>query len=44
MATIQYGGYYSLEIAPGLVMISLNTQYCDSNNFWVRDGVVALRD
>jgi hypothetical protein len=24
-----------VEILPGLVLISVNTQYCDSNNFWV---------
>lgn len=33
--TLQYAGYYTQLIAPGLRVIALNTQYCDSSNFWL---------
>eukprot|EP00088_Acartia_fossae_P026753 TRINITY_DN2753_c0_g1_i2.p1 TRINITY_DN2753_c0_g1~~TRINITY_DN2753_c0_g1_i2.p1 ORF type:complete len:675 (+),score=82.41 TRINITY_DN2753_c0_g1_i2:37-2061(+) len=33
--TLQYGGYYSVNIAPGLRVISLNMNYCMNKNFWL---------
>lgn len=35
LQTVQYGGYYTTLIRPGLRLISLNTQYCDINNFYL---------
>jgi hypothetical protein len=32
----RYGGYYTTLIRSGFRLISLNTQYCDINNFYVR--------
>jgi len=33
-STIRYGGYYTAVILPGLRVISLNTNYCYTSNWW----------
>jgi len=33
--TLRYGGYYSVNVAPGLRVISLNMNYCMNKNFWL---------
>ncbi|XP_046635576.1 sphingomyelin phosphodiesterase-like [Daphnia pulicaria] len=33
-STIRYGGYYTAVILPGLRVISLNTNYCYTGNWW----------
>ena len=33
--TIQHGAYYSLTVAPGLRVISLNMNYCMNKNLWL---------
>jgi sphingomyelin phosphodiesterase len=35
LTSLRQGGYYTTLIRPGLRLISLNTQYCDINNFWL---------
>lgn len=35
LETYRKGGYYTTMIRPGLRFIGLNTQYCDTNNFWL---------
>jgi len=34
-STMEYGGYYTDIITPGLRIVSFNTMYCDSDNFWL---------
>jgi len=33
--TLRYGGYYSVNVGPGLRVISLNMNYCMNKNFWL---------
>lgn len=33
-STIRYGGYYTAVVQPGLRVISLNTNYCYTGNWW----------
>lgn len=33
--TIGYGGFYAMQYSPKLRIVSLNTQYCDTLNFWL---------
>jgi len=33
--SIRYGGYYSVNVAPNLRVISLNMNYCMNKNFWL---------
>lgn len=33
-STIRYGGYYTAVVQPGLRVISLNTNYCYTANWW----------
>jgi len=33
--TLQYGGYFSVSLAPGLRVISLNMNFCMNKNFWL---------
>lgn len=33
-STIRYGGYYTALIQPGLRVVSLNTNYCYTGNWW----------
>lgn len=31
----RYGGFYTLEIQPGLRVVSLNMNFCARENFWL---------
>ena len=33
--TLLYGGYFSVNIGPGLRLISVNMNYCMNKNFWL---------
>lgn len=33
-STIRYGGYYTVVIQPGLRVVSMNTNYCYTGNWW----------
>ncbi|TKS82953.1 Sphingomyelin phosphodiesterase [Collichthys lucidus] len=35
LKTLRYGGFYSLEIQPGLRVVSLNMNFCARENFWL---------
>ena len=35
LSTFREGGYYTTLINSGFRFIGINTQYCDSNNFWL---------
>ncbi|XP_004366050.2 sphingomyelin phosphodiesterase [Capsaspora owczarzaki ATCC 30864] len=35
MDTIRYGGYYQVEIEPGLRLASLNMNFCNNGNYWL---------
>lgn len=33
--TVRYGGYYTTLIRPGLRIVSMNNNYCYTNNWWI---------
>eukprot|EP00066_Takifugu_rubripes_P006537 XP_003971403.1 PREDICTED: sphingomyelin phosphodiesterase [Takifugu rubripes] len=33
--TLRYGGFYTMEIQPGLRVVSLNMNFCAAENFWL---------
>lgn len=35
LKTLRYGGFYTLEIQPGLRVVSLNMNFCAQENFWL---------
>nr|XP_040038008.1 sphingomyelin phosphodiesterase [Gasterosteus aculeatus aculeatus] len=35
LKTLRYGGFYTLEIQPGLRVVSLNMNFCARENFWL---------
>ncbi|XP_068600636.1 sphingomyelin phosphodiesterase [Brachionichthys hirsutus] len=35
LKTLRYGGFYTMEIQPGLRVVSLNMNYCARENFWL---------
>uniref|UniRef100_A0A3B3ZYD7 Sphingomyelin phosphodiesterase n=1 Tax=Periophthalmus magnuspinnatus TaxID=409849 RepID=A0A3B3ZYD7_9GOBI len=35
LKTLRYGGFYTLQIQPGLRLVSLNMNYCARENFWL---------
>lgn len=35
LTTLRYGGFYSLEVQPGLRLVSLNMNFCARENFWL---------
>ncbi|XP_067935933.1 sphingomyelin phosphodiesterase-like [Watersipora subatra] len=35
METIKYGGFYTVLVKPGFRIISLNTNFCERQNFWL---------
>ncbi|KAF7654514.1 hypothetical protein LDENG_00068850 [Lucifuga dentata] len=35
LKTLRYGGFYTVEIQPGLRVISLNMNFCALENFWL---------
>ncbi|KAM9332450.1 sphingomyelin phosphodiesterase isoform 2-T2 [Pholidichthys leucotaenia] len=35
LKTLRYGGFYTVEIQPGLRVVSLNMNFCARENFWL---------
>uniref|UniRef100_A0A3P8VP26 Sphingomyelin phosphodiesterase n=1 Tax=Cynoglossus semilaevis TaxID=244447 RepID=A0A3P8VP26_CYNSE len=35
LKTLRYGGFYSVEVEPGLRLVSLNMNFCARENFWL---------
>ncbi|MBN3300635.1 ASM phosphodiesterase, partial [Amia calva] len=35
LQTLRWGGFYSVEVQPGLRMVSLNMNFCAHENFWL---------
>ncbi|KAM4619879.1 sphingomyelin phosphodiesterase [Polymixia lowei] len=35
LQTLRYGGFYTMEIQPGLRVVSLNMNFCARENFWL---------
>ncbi|XP_028322184.1 sphingomyelin phosphodiesterase [Gouania willdenowi] len=35
LKTLRYGGFYTVEIQPGLRLVSLNMNFCARENFWL---------
>lgn len=35
MWNFRYGGFYTVEIQPGLRVVSLNMNFCARENFWL---------
>ncbi|XP_053187707.1 sphingomyelin phosphodiesterase [Scomber japonicus] len=35
LKTLRYGGFYTMEIQPGLRVVSLNMNFCARENFWL---------
>ncbi|XP_072230909.1 sphingomyelin phosphodiesterase [Leuresthes tenuis] len=35
LKTLRYGGFYTLEVQPGLRVVSLNMNFCARENFWL---------
>lgn len=35
LKTLRYGGYYSVQVQPGLRLVSLNMNFCARENFWL---------
>ncbi|XP_033465658.1 sphingomyelin phosphodiesterase [Epinephelus lanceolatus] len=35
LQTLRYGGFYTVEIQPGLRVVSLNMNFCARENFWL---------
>ncbi|KZS07062.1 Uncharacterized protein APZ42_029601 [Daphnia magna] len=38
-ATVRHGGYYTTLVRPGLRMVSLNTNYCYTFNWWTLSSI-----
>ena len=34
-STIRYGGYYTALVQPGLRIVSMNMNYCYTDNYWL---------
>ncbi|KAK2879667.1 sphingomyelin phosphodiesterase [Channa argus] len=35
LKTLRYGGFYTVEVQPGLRLVSLNMNFCSKENFWL---------
>lgn len=35
LKTLRYGGFYTMEVQPGLRVVSLNMNFCARENFWL---------
>ncbi|XP_026184498.1 sphingomyelin phosphodiesterase [Mastacembelus armatus] len=35
LKTLRYGGFYTVEVQPGLRLVSLNMNFCARENFWL---------
>lgn len=35
LGNFRYGGFYTVEIQPGLRVVSLNMNFCARENFWL---------
>ncbi|XP_026226069.1 sphingomyelin phosphodiesterase [Anabas testudineus] len=35
LKTLRYGGFYTVEVQPGLRVVSLNMNFCAKENFWL---------